>query len=77
MIFSPALYSSSAAIEPTLPKPCTTAVAPLSLMCLSFITRRARCATPRPVASRRPSVPPARTGLPVTISVTVRPACME
>ena len=29
--------------------------------------------TPRPVASRRPTVPPEATGLPVTISVTVWP----
>ena len=60
-----------------MPKPCTTAVAPDGLIASTFITRLARYATPRPVASRRPSVPPEETGLPVTISVTVWPWYIE
>ena len=41
------------------------------------IARKARNATPWPVASRRPSVPPEPTGLPVTISGTVMPWYIE
>ena len=41
------------------------------------MARKARKATPWPVASRRPSVPPVPTGLPVTISGTVMPWYIE
>ncbi len=57
--------------------PRTIAVAPVGLRPISSIARAARCATPRPVASRRPTVPPVSTGLPVTISLTVLPWYME
>ena len=53
--------------------PRTDVMAPDGLIRSTSMTRLARYATPRPVASRRPSVPPEKTGLPVTISVTVRP----
>ncbi len=41
------------------------------------VARLTRYATPRPVASRRPSEPPSSTGLPVTMLGTVWPMCTE
>ena len=77
MTRAPRSASVIAAQEPTLPNPWTTAVAPFIVICNVSSARSARNTTPRPVASRRPSVPPDATGLPVTISVTVRPWYIE
>ena len=74
---TPRSASAMALTAPTLPNPCTMAVVSVGCICSRSMARPTRCATPRPVASRRPSVPPALTGLPVTISVTVLPWYME
>ena len=64
MILTPRAARPSAACEPTLPKPCTIAVASLGATPSASRARKARNATPWPVASRRPRVPPEPTGLP-------------
>ena len=77
MIFAPCCDISCAAIEPTLPKPCTATREPLRSKPRCFADSRATIITPRPVASRRPSEPPISTGLPVTTEVEVWPTCIE
>src|ERR1035441_9815840 len=62
---------SSAALEPTLPKPCTITRV-LSRDRPSFWQASSQTIiTPRPVASRRPREPPMLMGFPVTHVVTV------
>ena len=77
MIVAPSLAIRSAAIDPTLPKPCTAMRAPLSVMPNFASASRVTIMHPRPVASRRPRDPPISTGLPVTTEVTVWRLCME
>ena len=76
-IFAPASKHMRAAIEPTLPKPCTTIRLPLSVSPRRGAASRAISMSPRPVASTRPREPPSDRGLPVTTAVTVWRACME
>src|SRR5712664_2041166 len=67
----PASYISTAALEPTLPKPCTMTRLP-SRDKPSFLQASSQTIiTPRPVASRRPREPPMLMGFPVTTAVTV------
>ncbi len=63
--------------EPTLPNPCTTAVACSGLILSSPSASAMQNTTPRPVASLRPTHPPSSTGLPVTISGHAYPTFME
>ena len=73
----PACSSSCAVMEPTLPKPCTATLAPLTGMPSRARALSVTIVQPRPVASRRPSEPPISTGLPVTTAVTVCRLCIE
>jgi hypothetical protein len=63
--------------RPTFPNPWITAVAPCASIPRVSIARLARNATPRPVASRRPTDPPNSTGLPVTTPATELPMWVE
>jgi hypothetical protein len=77
MTVQPAAANIFAAIEPTLPKPCTTIVAPLGLTPRRAISSSATIETPRPVASTRPREPPISSGFPVTTPGTFIRWCME
>ena len=77
MIFIPASAISRAAVEPTLPNPCTATVAPSARIFFFASAQRVTTRQPRPVASLRPSEPPIATGLPVTTPVTVCRLCIE
>ena len=68
---SPSSSISCAAMEPTLPNPCTATRVPAIDMPSFLSASRVTIMQPRPVASRRPSEPPISTGLPVTTAVTV------
>ena len=74
---SPSCSISCAAIEPTLPNPCTATRVPATGISSRLSASRVTSMQPRPVASRRPSEPPISTGLPVTTAVTVWRLCME
>ena len=69
---APSLTISCAAIEPALPKPCTTTVDVVRSMprCSRRLDDAVNTA-PRAVASLRPSEPPSEIGLPVTTPGTV------
>ncbi len=64
---TPARASSRAAPRPTLPKPCTAAVASRGSMPARSSANRATDATPSDVAAARPCEPPSESGLPVTV----------
>ena len=64
----PRRASAAAAWLPTLPKPWTATRAPARGSSTWRATARVTIATPSPVASTRPAVPPSATGLPVTIA---------
>src|SRR5258708_23873879 len=66
----PASYISRAALEPTLPKPCTMTRLPSRDKPSFLIASSHTIITPRPVASRRPREPPILMGFPVTTAVT-------
>ncbi len=74
--FTPRFTNSWQVTDPTLPKPCTTAVAVSGRIFSSSRAAMAVITTPRPVASRRPTIPPISTGLPVTISGQAYPTFM-
>ncbi len=76
-ILAPASAKSSAATEPTLPKPCTAMRAPRRSMPRRRAASRPVTNTPRPVAFTRPSEPPRCRGFPVTTPVAVPPTFIE
>ena len=67
-IRQPRRARAAAAWLPTLPKPWIATRAPRSGIPIAPAASRATTATPSPVASTRPTVPPSSTGLPVTIA---------
>src|SRR5579859_4721623 len=64
---------SCAALDPTLPKPCTITRALERLIPSLLQASSHTTITPRPVASRRPRDPPMLIGFPVTAVVTGKP----
>ena len=74
---APRSTSSCAAIPPTLPKPCTTQRCSASLQPSRSQARATTITTPAPVASCLNTEPPIEIGLPVTISGTAWPFCIE
>ena len=74
---APRSTSSCAAIPPTLPNPWTTQRCSESLQPSRSHARATTITTPAPVASWRKTEPPIEIGLPVTISGTAWPRCIE
>ena len=74
---APLAWNTRAAALPTLPKPWMATRAPSIFIPRWRIASRATTKQPRPVASRRPRLPPMLTGLPVTTPVCVPPWLME
>ena len=74
---APCSASSAAAIPPTFPNPWTTQRCPPSFHPSRSHARAITITTPAPVASCRKSDPPSEIGLPVTISGTTWPTCIE
>jgi hypothetical protein len=64
-------------MPPTLPKPWTAMRAPLISMPIRVAASQPTTKTPRPVASRRPRLPPSEIGLPVTTPEAVLPWFIE
>ncbi len=64
----PSRARAAAAWLPTFPKPWIATRAPRSGRPITPATSRVTTATPSPVASTRPAVPPRSSGLPVTIA---------
>jgi hypothetical protein len=74
---APRSTSSWAAIPPTFPNPWTTQRCSASFQPSRSHARATTITTPAPVASCRNTLPPIAIGLPVTISGTACPRCME
>ena len=74
---APRSTSSCAAIPPTLPNPWTTHRCSASFHPSRSQARATTITTPAPVASCRNTEPPIEIGLPVTISGTAWPRCIE
>jgi hypothetical protein len=73
-IRAPRPASSSAAQQPTAPKPSIATLAPAIGWPRCFQARSVIWATPTPVDFFRKWLPPSRTGLPVTMAGSLRPA---
>ena len=73
----PSAAISRAAMLPALPNPSTATVAWRGSSPRCAQARRATTATPRPVASLRPSLPPTESGLPVTAAGIEYPALID
>ena len=74
---APRSTSSWAAMPPTLPKPWTTQRCSARFQPSRSQARAVTITTPAPVASWRKTEPPIEIGLPVTISGTAWPTCIE
>ena len=74
---APRSASSAAATPPTLPKPWTTQRWSARFQPRRSHARSITITTPAPVASWRNTEPPIEIGLPVTISGTAWPICIE
>ena len=74
---APSPCSSAAAMPPTFPKPWTTQRCSASDQPSRSHARAMTMTTPAPVASCRNTEPPIEIGLPVTISGTAYPRCIE
>ena len=74
---APRTASSRAATPPTFPKPWTTQRWSARFQSKRWQARSTTITTPAPVASRRKTEPPIAIGLPVTISGTAWPTCIE
>ena len=77
MTRAPAWAKSWAATPPTWPKPWMATRSPSRVSPRRRASSSTQTSTPRPVASKRPRLPPTATGLPVTTAGTVWPWPME
>ena len=76
-IVAPSPASSSAAIDPALPKPWMAMRVLRTVIPRWWVASSMQNTVPRAVASMRPSEPPRLMGLPVTTPGTVYPTCIE